>query len=318
MRTVNTTKQEQTGAAGQISNITLTGSLGSGKSSVCKELRKKGYEIVSSGDIFRQIAEDRGLSVVELNAIAQTDKSIDKLIDDRTTEWGKQLTNTVFDSRVGWHFVKDSFKVFIYVGLEEASRRIYGDTTRKSESYDSMEECRQAIIKRQQLEQERYYDLYGVDYYNVDNYDLVIDSTNVTPKEAAEMIIRCFDEFREGKVWEKTMLMCPVSLYPSKNTRELSAERIEEYCSEYKEAGTAKDSPVTIAVENGFLIIVDGHHRFAAQSKCGMKFIRCRLVDGDNHKIAGLSDLNDMEDRCGIRYLVYPQENTTGGCILHK
>ena len=48
-------------------NITITGNLGSGKSTVCKELAKIDYQIMSTGTIFREIAKERGLSVIELN-----------------------------------------------------------------------------------------------------------------------------------------------------------------------------------------------------------------------------------------------------------
>ncbi|MBO5489595.1 MAG: dephospho-CoA kinase, partial [Eubacterium sp.] len=55
-------------------NISITGTLGSGKSSVCKLLKEKGYDIISNGVLFREIAEEKGVSVVELNEIAKTDK----------------------------------------------------------------------------------------------------------------------------------------------------------------------------------------------------------------------------------------------------
>lgn len=70
-------------------NLSLTGNLGSGKSSLGKELIARGFEIVSSGDIFRGLAAERGVSIVEMNKIAETDKSIDKMVDDRTIALGK-------------------------------------------------------------------------------------------------------------------------------------------------------------------------------------------------------------------------------------
>ena len=54
-------------------NLSLTGNLGSGKSSLGKELIARGFEIVSSGDIFRGLAAERGVSIVEMNKIAETD-----------------------------------------------------------------------------------------------------------------------------------------------------------------------------------------------------------------------------------------------------
>ena len=48
-------------------NITITGNLGSGKSSVAKILKEKGYEYSSTGNIFRQLAMEKGMSVEAFN-----------------------------------------------------------------------------------------------------------------------------------------------------------------------------------------------------------------------------------------------------------
>ncbi|MBQ2115465.1 MAG: dephospho-CoA kinase [Lachnospiraceae bacterium] len=88
-------------------NITITGNLGSGKSSVAKILKEKGFEIVSTGNIFRQLAMEKGLSVEEFNkqvneAASKGDRSVDKMIDDMTTKIGEERDMVVFDSRLAW------------------------------------------------------------------------------------------------------------------------------------------------------------------------------------------------------------------------
>lgn len=103
-------------------NITITGNLGSGKSSIGKILKEKGYEIVSTGNIFRQLAMDKGLSVEEFNrqvneATRNGDRSVDKMIDDTTAKIGRERDNIMFDSRLAWHFVPDSFKVFVITDI---------------------------------------------------------------------------------------------------------------------------------------------------------------------------------------------------------
>lgn len=40
-------------------NITITGNLGGGKSSVCKELEKYGFKIITGGGLFRDIAREK-------------------------------------------------------------------------------------------------------------------------------------------------------------------------------------------------------------------------------------------------------------------
>ena len=49
-------------------HITITGKLGSGKSTVCKLIAEKhGYEIFSTGAIQREVAKELGITPLELN-----------------------------------------------------------------------------------------------------------------------------------------------------------------------------------------------------------------------------------------------------------
>ena len=113
-------------------NITLTGNLGSGKTNICNILEKEvGFEIIKSGELFREIANERKISVVELNELAKSDKSIDIMLDERSKVLGDIKTDSVFDSRMGWFFVSDSFKVFLLVEIKEAAKRVLNDKSRK-------------------------------------------------------------------------------------------------------------------------------------------------------------------------------------------
>ena len=84
---------------------------------------------------------DKGLSVEEFNkqvneATRNGDRSVDKMIDDTTAKIGRERDNIMFDSRLAWHFVPDSFKVFVITDINEASRRVFNDSVRaNSESY---------------------------------------------------------------------------------------------------------------------------------------------------------------------------------------
>ncbi|MDE7310977.1 MAG: dephospho-CoA kinase [Eubacterium sp.] len=173
-------------------NITITGNLGSGKSSVCKELKKSGYTVISAGDIFREIAAEKGMTVIELNEAAKKDRSIDDMLDLRSTQLGKTMDHTVFDSRLAWHFVENSFKVFLLVDTREAARRVFAGDSRSAEVYQDLEEARAGLEERAKLEQERFCSLYGIDYYDAGNYDLIIESTCASPQQIAQEIERNF------------------------------------------------------------------------------------------------------------------------------
>ncbi len=198
-------------------NITITGNLGSGKSSVAKILNERGYEYSSTGNIFRQLAMENGLSVEEFNkkvneAAKSGDHSVDKMIDDTTTKIGEERDNVVFDSRLAWHFAPKSFKVSIITDIDEASRRVFHDSLRaNSESYESQEACKKALINRQKLETVRYQEVYHIDYYDMSNYNLVIDSTNAASAEIAQEILDKMAEYQNGN-FEKMIELNPASI----------------------------------------------------------------------------------------------------------
>ena len=100
-------------------HITLTGNLGSGKSTISKIFANKyGYEIYSTGKVIREFAAERGLSVLEMNQLMEKDNSFDHLIDDRVRQVSIERKEDLFlDSRLAWHFAVDTFKVFLSVDI---------------------------------------------------------------------------------------------------------------------------------------------------------------------------------------------------------
>ncbi|MDR0949327.1 MAG: dephospho-CoA kinase [Lachnospiraceae bacterium] len=183
-------------------NISITGNLGSGKSSICKCLREEGYEIISAGTLFRELAVMHGMSVEAFNQkvnqdIANGDHSIDDRIDQRTAQLDAQADHLVFDSRLAFHFAPRSFKTFIMVDPVEAAKRVYYDTKRaESEKYNSLEECYEALQHRQEMELCRFRELYGVDFFSWSNYNLIIESTYASPNAVAQQLLTSFTEFQ--------------------------------------------------------------------------------------------------------------------------
>lgn len=284
-------------------NLSLTGNLGSGKSSLGKELIARGFEIVSSGDIFRGLAAEKGVSIVEMNKIAETDKSIDKMVDDRTIALGKSMDNTIFDSRMGWHFVPDSFKVFVMVDLQEAGRRVYNDSLRKAESYGDVSDAVEALYTRQSLEKARYGELYGVNYYDLNNYDLVIDSTNATPAAIAEEIIRRFEQFKSGD-HTKHIELSPYRIYPTISAEELDDIRVEEYCGE-DEDGTCFDEVLKVSLSDGKWYAVSENEKLLAAQTDKKSFI---AVQVEQEKVVSTEQIcRTYEEKAEFEYLSYPE-----------
>lgn len=177
-------------------HIAITGKLGSGKSTVAAILSDKlGYEIYSTGSVQRKAAADMGITTLELNQRMMSDPSFDHVIDDTVTAISKERDHIIFDSRMAWHFAHNAYRVFITVDTREAARRVFAADRGDVESYNTVEEAETALNERCELERERFLSIYGVDYNSPDNYDLVVDSTDKSPEEVAEIIVR---EFRRA------------------------------------------------------------------------------------------------------------------------
>ncbi len=86
------------------------------------------------------------------------------------------------------------FKIFLDVNSQEATQRIFAaskEGLRSDEKpYTCVEEVTQAIAKRLASDQKRYKQYYVVDYLEKKNYDLVIDTTDKTPEEIVDLILK--------------------------------------------------------------------------------------------------------------------------------
>lgn len=208
-------------------HITLTGNLGSGKSTIAKIMAEKyGYTIYSTGKIQRELAEERGLTVLEMNKLMQQDHSFDNIIDEKVTQLSKESDKDLFfDSRLAWHFAENAFKVFLTVSIDEAARRVFNDDKRGDvETYASQDEAKVNLIERAHTEDVRYKEIYGLDYFNLNNYDLVLDSTFTKPELLAEMLVSEKRRFEENGAVKGTprILLAPARLLgaSSGNTRD--------------------------------------------------------------------------------------------------
>jgi cytidylate kinase len=170
--------------------ISVTGDLGSGKSTVCRYLKENfGLNVYSIGLIQRDLAEKYNMNICEFNKYMETHPEIDEEIDTELAEIGRRDENMVLDSRMAWHFVPDSFKVYLSVQLDSAARRIMTDQRGSVESYASLDEAKNSLVERKRSENLRYITKYGVDCSNPENYDLIIDTTDISPEQVAEIIL---------------------------------------------------------------------------------------------------------------------------------
>jgi CMP/dCMP kinase len=166
--------------------ITFAGAIGSGKSTIAEMLSKKlNMPRYYMGNIMREIAKQRQMPFSELMELNKTDPSVDHDVDDYQMRLGKTQDNFIIEGRTSWYFIPNSLKIFLDVDEKESARRIYNgqeSKTRHNETsmITSLAEMTESIKRRKQSEVERYEKYYGIDVYDYKNYDLVLDTTNLT------------------------------------------------------------------------------------------------------------------------------------------
>ena len=178
--------------------ISISGYPGSGKTSVGKILAQKlGLSFYSMGALRGKMARERGMTIDELNALGENEAFTDKEVDDYQKELGKKEDRFVIEGRLSWHFIPNSFKVFLTCDPSEAARRIFEARKRMEEGrddepkYENVTQAEDEIRKRMESDDRRYQKYYGVDYKDPANYDAVQDTTTMTgPEETAETIYK--------------------------------------------------------------------------------------------------------------------------------
>ncbi len=176
--------------------ISLGGLAGAGKSTIKKLLAETvGWKSYGMGDLRGKYALEHGMTIDELNAQGMYDPTSDQLVDVFQKELGEKEDNFIIDGWMSWHFIPQSFKVFLTIDPFEGARRIFTEQQSEGKSrqderlYASVEDAAQAIAARVAQNQKRLQQWYGVDFLDITHYDLVIDTTSLTPKEVLEQIL---------------------------------------------------------------------------------------------------------------------------------
>jgi len=182
--------------------ITICGGLGSGKSSTAKKVAEVlGFKHFSSGDFFRQVGMELGLSVTETNIRAETDPKIDEMTDQKLRDM-RNSEKVVIDSRTAYHWIPESFKVYLDLSPQIAKERILNSIKEnqlraQSEQVKNSEEVLIKMTERFLSEQKRYWDLYKINNTEKNQFDLVIDTNKNNLEEVVNMVVSEYKKWRE-------------------------------------------------------------------------------------------------------------------------
>ncbi len=180
--------------------ITIAGKPGSGKSTTSKGLASSlGYLHFSSGDFFRAIGKERGFDVLATNLLAEQEKDIDEAVDQKLRELGEKEDQMVIDSRMAWHWMPYSFRVYLDLDLSVAAERIlkHIDVARHAAEFipDSPVLYAKTLQDRLDSESKRYMNLYNANPYDPANYDLVVDTAEHDIDTVQKIILEAYTKW---------------------------------------------------------------------------------------------------------------------------
>ncbi len=150
----------------------------------------------------RKIALETGMSLNELSIQAEKDTNIDKKIDEEVRKAGG-MNKIVIDSRLAFHWIPESFKVYLDLPPEIAKERIFNNLKennlrRQSEDSLTPEEIYIKIIHRLESEKKRYMELYGVNHSEKSNFNLVIDTNKNNLAGVVSIIVSEYKKWQEN------------------------------------------------------------------------------------------------------------------------
>ena len=180
--------------------ITISGPAGSGKSTAAAALAARlDYDHVSGGDIFRDLAAEKGLTPLELNKLAEEDDDIDRDLDRRLRGLAAERDDLVLESRLaGWMAGEHAdFRIWLDAPIEVRADRI-ADREDKDPAL-----ARTETEARSESEAKRYREYYGIDIEDLSIYDLVLNTSRLDPDgvvDAIEAVVTAYNpEGDEGK-----------------------------------------------------------------------------------------------------------------------
>lgn len=246
--------------------ISIAGHVGSGKSTVARLISERtGMELFSTGGVFRRMADRMGMTVLELNEYARGHPEVDDEVDGHLRRLAASPRPLVIDSRMAWFFVPGSFKVFLVVDAAEGARRVYG-AGRHDEHHRSIDAAQEEGKARERVEAHRYLELYGVVRDDWRNYHLIVDSSHASPELVAEAVAAAV---ASPPAVPPRCLLSPRRLLPSR-------ARGADFAN-----GTS--SSISVAVCDGFPVIVTGHRAAMAAIREGRPLVECRLAAYGRH-----------------------------------
>lgn len=280
-------------------SVVINGDLGSGKTTVSVRLAEQlGLRRISVGDLYRQMAEQRGMTALQLNLHAELDDEVDGYVDQLQGEIASSGEQLVVDSRLAWFFFTEALKVHLITDTAVAAQRVLARPSSEVEAYTSLAEAVQRLWERGESERVRFLTRYGADKARLRNYDLVCDSTRAAPDEIVEAIVAAFHDRLAPEVLRggpPLLLVDPARVYP---TQEIGALRESPLPVP---TDPTDMEPLRLGHSDTRFFVINGHRRLSAALRAGMRLVPASLVaEREEPAGGGMSAQQYFESEVGL------------------
>jgi cytidylate kinase len=217
---------------------------------------------------------------------AEYDEMIDAQVDHVTKELADSKKSTIFDSRMAWQIVHTAFRVHLIVEPSVAAKRLYRERSSGVEGYGSVAEARRAAEERYQSERRRFLAKYDVDVSLLENYHLVVDTSDASIDEVATEIDSAWHAEAPIRV---SLLISPKRVLPGRDPRgQIDIPPTDIHASSYSEP-TAISRPI-VAYARPFIYVLYGQPVISDSIRRGRRLIAADLLaEGSQVVEQGLS-----------------------------
>lgn len=272
-------------------SIVVNGDLGSGKTTVTVGLAETlGLRRISIGDLYRQMAQERGMTALQLNLHAELDDAVDGYVDQLQAKIAASGEQLIVDSRLAWVFFKDAFKIHLVTDPTVAALRVLGRPANDVERYASLEEARERLNSRSESERMRFITRYGADKHRLRNYDLICDTTSADPADVIEQSVAAFEGRLGAEILHHSpplLLLDPARIHPTADVTALAGLPADA------------DEPLHIGKSGRDFFLVDGHRGLSAALHARRSLVPAMLAAEDDEPVVdGVSASEYFRSQC--------------------
>ena len=163
--------------------ILLSGLSGTGSTTAARRIAADlGLRYVYGGQIFRDLAVERGMSLEELAESLERNQETEREIDRRLIEAGMADDVLIEGRTIGWIFPEDvpASRIWLICELPERLRRV--------QAREHHPRSAENLLRREASDNRRYRTLYGIEPEDYSPFDLVLDTTRLSVDEVGDHI----------------------------------------------------------------------------------------------------------------------------------